>query len=388
MQVQTNRNAGTRITRRGFTLVELLVVISIIALLIAILLPSLSKARDQAKAVVCATRLKGQLSAVSVYAAESNGDYILGSPNTSGSVLFGPHDADEAGMMDDWRWNPVQVWDWAGGMAQSMGIKFSRGTHEDRYKEIITMKLFKCPSNKAVTEAYDAGLQYGVLPMVSYNTSRNFMWPGKRSLLEDSFPGQLEGYTTDPYWAEPGCGWNWDWTQRAGVKRYSPAWAEVSKESYLPRLDQIGSPAGKMCLSDGGRYALADQAPTYNARPFAGYGGAFSDVGPYSFFSRGWDRRMGWPEYRAADATDARIYSFRHGKKEPFLPLGSYSLNVGFFDSHVERLNDIKSANPHFWMPRGFRLYPTDDEVHPDVIETYMQVLETDERGREFIYIR
>ena len=61
--------------RFGFTLIEMLVVISIISLLISILMPSLSRARAQAKSVHCLARLKEFGNALAAYEG-SNGGFM------------------------------------------------------------------------------------------------------------------------------------------------------------------------------------------------------------------------------------------------------------------------------------------------------------------------
>ncbi len=79
----------------GFTLIELLVVLAIIALLMAILLPTLSRVRRQAKAVVCQANLRQWGAILAQYLEENQGSFPT-DLGASAWLLRGGSPTDEA----------------------------------------------------------------------------------------------------------------------------------------------------------------------------------------------------------------------------------------------------------------------------------------------------
>jgi len=62
--------------RKGFSLMELLIVIAIVGTLLAILLPVLSQARDSARTAACADRLRQIGAGLMAYVNDHNGMFI------------------------------------------------------------------------------------------------------------------------------------------------------------------------------------------------------------------------------------------------------------------------------------------------------------------------
>ncbi|MHC4353859.1 MAG: type II secretion system protein, partial [Planctomycetota bacterium] len=71
---------------RAFTLIELLVVIAIIAILMAVLMPALNRARLQGKRAACMGNLKQLTLAWIMYADENDDKIPVANPNSTGWV--------------------------------------------------------------------------------------------------------------------------------------------------------------------------------------------------------------------------------------------------------------------------------------------------------------
>lgn len=194
--------------RRAFTLIELLVVVAIIALLMSILLPALSKAKEQARTVKCVSNLRQIGLAMLQYFQETNNwfpferqnrEYI---PPLTGAY-YGGHPGDPsiwwAYTTPEWRTTPA-------------GRPFNRYLYPDLpnydvppghplFRAVRTLPVYECPSDLG-----QGGLYMDDAHEVGWN----------RAQYQKTGTSYTCNYPFAWFWAYRGFGWQ-GWLQRSNA---------------------------------------------------------------------------------------------------------------------------------------------------------------------------
>ncbi len=184
---------------KGFTLIELLVVIAIIAILLAILMPALSRVKEQGKRAACLSNLKQLQLAWSMYADE-NDDNIVNGEAYGGGDGTAPIPSGGRHAGEQW-WTGDDVGDfWAGiSLPQELQQRAIRAGALYPYTKSET--LYRCPTGVrgemrtyTITDAMNglrrdgtyrifAGLETGI------RDGRTVLWIKKRSEITSPGPG-------------------------------------------------------------------------------------------------------------------------------------------------------------------------------------------------------
>lgn len=154
--------------RRAFTLVELLVVIGIIAILVAILLPALNKARSAAQITACTSNMKQQYMGLLMYANDNKGGWIPppceALPKINGTGTFWPSWNTFIRRYPNYVKNPT-VYGWAAPRDY-----------------VPNHGVFQCPSRDGVVYAWN-----GPQPDTEFNNERGHYGMNSR-MAEEANP--------------------------------------------------------------------------------------------------------------------------------------------------------------------------------------------------------
>jgi len=186
--------------QKGFTLIELLVVIAIIAILLAILMPALSRVKEQGKRAACLSNLKQLQLSWSMYADENddkvvNGEAYGGGDGTAPIPSSGRHAGEQ------W-WTGDDVGDFWQGINLPQEVQQRAIRAGALYPYTRSEILYRCPTGVrgemrtyTITDAINglrrdgtyrtfAGRETGI------RDGRTVLWIKKRSEISSPGPGQ------------------------------------------------------------------------------------------------------------------------------------------------------------------------------------------------------
>lgn len=162
-------------SRRGFTLVELLVVVGIIAVLLAILMPALSAARESAKRIKCASNLHQLGIAETAYTNDNRGYFTPCFVVGANDPFYHGHE----NWLTAWR---APFWIWFGqayGLGLGDTVSQTIGAQTFTYQQ-STMML--CPSVENSWSIYDPNPQWGPVFTSDYVYVGNPQYPPSNPL--------------------------------------------------------------------------------------------------------------------------------------------------------------------------------------------------------------
>jgi type II secretory pathway pseudopilin PulG len=356
----------------AFSLVELLVVIGIIALLISLLLPTINKARRFAKSISCLSNLRQIGQAMNLYATLYDGA-IPGAAATSGRHFFANPYLSTSNSAPNLLITsgsnvppgPISVHDWIAPLADVMGMSLpdspDAGVRYDAYRN---MQLFLCPANSGVISIMFAGVgspaDPGAGQQLGYATAEMFLLtsgsptPGVTSITRIS----------------------------TGTNGNNSGWP-IFPDGYTPKITKVGKLSEKIYAADASKFVntsttvpdfFISPSPTPNSP--SRNSGPFTDNGPWTKATGAYDRSMinGQPA-----ATDARIFSFRHGAIGPGQPYGRLALNAVFYDGHAATLDEFEATNPKHWLPAR-SVMKSAEQFWPDVAARHAPMLSAGQR--------